>query len=381
MKKFLAALATSVLFFSAASAQSLPPPTIAAKSWLLLDATSGQIIASQDPNARVEPASLTKIMTAYVTFGALRDKKLDLNQKVNVSVRAWKVDSSSSKMFIDPATPVSISDLLHGLMVQSGNDAAVALAEAVAGDEGTFVTLMNREAQRMGLTNTRFANPHGLPSPENYTTAQDLSVLAKHVIQDFPEFYKIDSVKSFTYNKITQPNRNRLLWLDPTVDGMKTGHTEAAGYCMVASARRPNGANERRLISVVMGTSSDQARTQESQKLLNWGFQNFDTVKLYSKGQAVDTPEIWKGSKSNLKIGFKQDVLVTVPKGVAAKMKPVLERKDPLVAPVAENARVGSLKMMVDGKPLLELPVVALETVNQASIFGRAWDSIRLWLK
>ncbi|AKU23535.1 D-alanyl-D-alanine carboxypeptidase [Massilia sp. MB5] len=381
MKKFLAALATSVLFFSAATAQSLPPPTIAAKSWLLLDATSGQIIASQDPNARVEPASLTKIMTAYVTFGALRDKKLDLNQKVNVSVRAWKVDSSSSKMFIDPATPVSISDLLHGLMVQSGNDAAVALAEAVAGDEGTFVTLMNREAQRMGLTNTRFANPHGLPSPENYTTAQDLSVLAKHVIQDFPEFYKIDSVKSFTYNKITQPNRNRLLWLDPTVDGMKTGHTEAAGYCMVASARRPNGANERRLITVVMGTTSDQARTQESQKLLNWGFQNFDTVKLYSKGQAVDTPEIWKGSKSNLKIGFKQDVLVTVPKGVAAKMKPVLERKDPLVAPVAENARVGSLKMMVDGKPLLELPVVALETVNQASIFGRAWDSIRLWLK
>ncbi|NVD96393.1 MULTISPECIES: D-alanyl-D-alanine carboxypeptidase family protein [unclassified Massilia] len=381
MKKFLAALATSVLFFSAATAQSLPPPTIAAKSWLLLDATSGQIIASQDPNARVEPASLTKIMTAYVTFGALRDKKLDLNQKVNVSVRAWKVDSSSSKMFIDPATPVSISDLLHGLMVQSGNDAAVALAEAVAGDEGTFVTLMNREAQRMGLTNTRFANPHGLPSPENYTTAQDLSVLAKHVIQDFPEFYKIDSVKSFTYNKITQPNRNRLLWLDPTVDGMKTGHTEAAGYCMVASARRPNGANERRLITVVMGTTSDQARTQESQKLLNWGFQNFDTVKLYSKGQAVDTPEIWKGSKSTLKIGFKQDVLVTVPKGVAAKMKPVLERKDPLVAPVAENARVGSLKMMVDGKPLLELPVVALETVNQASIFGRAWDSIRLWLK
>ena len=381
MKKLLAALASSVLFLSAAFAQSVPAPTIAAKSWILLDATSGQIIASQDPNARIEPASLTKIMTAYLTFAALKEKKLDINQMVTVSTRAWKVDASSSKMFIDPATPVKINDLLYGLMVQSGNDAAVALAEAVAGDEGTFVTLMNREAARMGLKSTHFANPHGLPSGENYSTAQDLSVLAQRVIADYPEFYKIDSVKSFTYNKITQPNRNRLLWLDPTVDGMKTGHTEAAGYCMIASARRPGGAGERRLISVVLGTSSDQARTQESQKLLNWGFQNFDTIKLYSKGQSIATPEVWKGSKGTVKIGFATDVLVTVPKGVAAKMKPLLERKDPLVAPLAENSRVASLKMMVDGKPLLELPVVALEAVPQATIFGRAWDSMRLWLK
>ena len=380
MKKLIAALATSVMLMSAAVAQTLPPPTIAAKSWLLLDATSGQVIASQDPNARVEPASLTKIMTAYVVFGALRDKKLTLNQMVNVSTKAWKVDASSSKMFIDPATPVSIDDLLHGLMIQSGNDAAVALAEAVAGDESAFVVMMNKEAERMGLKSTRFANPHGLPSPDNYSTAQDLSVLAKRVILDFPQFYKIDSVKSFTYNKITQPNRNRLLWLDPTVDGMKTGHTEAAGYCMIASARRPNGASERRLISVVLGTNSDNTRTQESQKLLNWGFQNFDTVKLYSKGQAIATPEIWKGSQGSVKIGFTSDVMVTVPKGVAAKMKPVLERKDPLVAPLPLNTRVGSLKMMVDGKPLLELPVVALENVEEASIFGRAWDSMRLWM-
>jgi len=380
MKKLIAALATSVMLMSAAVAQTLPPPTIAAKSWLLLDATSGQVIASQDPNSRVEPASLTKIMTAYVVFGALRDKKVTLNQMVNVSTKAWKVDASSSKMFIDPATPVSIDDLLHGLMIQSGNDAAVALAEAVAGDESAFVVMMNKEAERMGLKSTRFANPHGLPSPDNYSTAQDLSVLAKRVILDFPQFYKIDSVKSFTYNKITQPNRNRLLWLDPTVDGMKTGHTEAAGYCMIASAHRPNGASERRLISVVLGTNSDNTRTQESQKLLNWGFQNFDTVKLYSKGQAIATPEIWKGSQSAVKIGFTNDVMVTVPKGVAAKMKPVLERKDPLVAPLPLNTRVGSLKMMVDGKPLLELPVVALENVEEASIFGRAWDSIRLWM-
>jgi D-alanyl-D-alanine carboxypeptidase (penicillin-binding protein 5/6) len=382
MKKLIAAVAASVLLMSAASAQTVPAPQIAARSWTLLDATSGQIIASQDADARIEPASLTKVMTAYVVFGALRDKKITLDQMVNVSVRAWKVEGSSSKMFIDPATPVKINDLIYGLMVQSGNDAAVALAEAVAGDEGTFATLMNREAERLGMKSTRFANPHGLPSPDNYSTAHDLAILAAHVIKDFPQYYKIDSVKQYTYNKITQQNRNRLLWLDPTVDGMKTGHTEASGYSMIASAHRPNGtAGERRLISVLSGASSDGARTAESQKLLNWGYQNFDTVKLYSKGQPIATPEVWKGSQSTVKIGFPNDVLVTVPKGVAGKLKPVLERKDPLVAPLALNGRVGTLKMMVDGKPLLALPVVSLEEVSQASIFGRAWDSMRLWIK
>jgi D-alanyl-D-alanine carboxypeptidase (penicillin-binding protein 5/6) len=382
MKKLIAAVAASVLLMSAASAQTLPAPTIAARSWTLLDATSGQIIASQDANMRIEPASLTKVMTAYVVFEALRDKKISMDQMVNVSVDAWKVDKSSSKMFIDPATPVKISDLLYGLMVQSGNDAAVALAEAVGGDVGTFVTLMNREAQRMGMKDTHFANPHGLPSPQNYSTVHDLAILASREVRDFPEYSKIDSVKQFTYNKITQQNRNRLLWLDPTVDGMKTGHTEASGYSMIATAHRPNGpAGERRLISVLSGANSDALRTSESQKLLNWGFQNFDTVKLYSKGQAIATPQVWKGSKSTVRIGFPNDVLVTVPKGVAAKMKPVLERKDPLVAPLAQYGRVGTLKMMVDGKPLLVLPVVSLEDVSQATIFGRAWDSMRLWLK
>ncbi|MCG2586606.1 D-alanyl-D-alanine carboxypeptidase family protein [Massilia sp. TS11] len=383
MKKLIAALLTSAtLFCASAFGQAVPAPTIAAKSWILLDATSGQVVASQDPAMRVEPASLTKVMTAYVTFGALRDKRIDLKQMVNVSVKAWKVDASSSKMFIDPATPVSIQDLLYGLMVQSGNDAAVALAEAVAGDEAAFVAQMNKEAQRLGMKNTHFANAHGLPHPENYTTAADLAILAARVIADYPEFYKIDSVKEFTYNRIKQQNRNRLLWLDPTVDGMKTGHTEAAGYCMIASAHRPNGKDgERRLISVVMGTASDQVRTQESQKLLNWGFQNFDAVKLYAKGQAIDTPEVWKGSSSKVKIGFNRDVVVTVPKGLAAKLKPVLERKDPLVAPLALNGQVGTLKMQADGKTILELPVVALEEISQASIFGRAWDSLRLWMK
>lgn len=381
MKKLLAALAATVFSLSCAFAQSVPAPTVAAKSWLLLDATSGQVLASHEPNMRVEPASLAKLMTAYLASSAIKEKRLDPNQMVNVSVRAWKVDNSSSKMFIDPATPVKVNDLLYGLIIQSGNDAAVALAEAVAGTEDTFVTLMNREAERMGLKSTRFANSHGLPDPSNYTTAQDLATLASHVIQDHPEDYKIYSIKEYTYNKIKQPNRNRLLWLDQTVDGLKTGHTSSAGYCLISTAHRPNGSGERRLIAVLLGTVSDQVRTQESQKLLNWGFQNFDTVKLYTKGQPVATPEVWKGSSSQLKIGFTQDIYVTVPKGVAEKMKTVLERKDPLVAPIAQNSKVGTLKILVDGKPLTELPVLALEQVNQASIIGRAWDSMRLWMK
>lgn len=382
MKKLLAAFAATILCLSSAFAQSLPAPTIAARSWLLLDATSNQVLASQEATTRIEPASLTKIMTAYLAFSAIKEKRLDANQMVNVSVRAWKVDPSSSKMFIDPATPVKVNDLLYGLIVQSGNDAAVALAEAVAGTEDAFVTLMNREAERMGLKNTHFANPHGLPSSENYSTAQDLATLAARLIIDHPDYYKIYSTKEFTYNKITQPNRNRLLWLDPTVDGMKTGHTSGGGYSLVATAKRPNGpSGDRRLISVVLGTVSDAVRAQESQKLLNWGFQNFDTVKLYAKGQAVATPQVWKGAQNQVKIGFTQDIYVTVPKGIADKMKPVLERKDPLVAPVQQNSKVGTLKMLIDGKPLTELPVLALEQVNQASIFGRAWDSVRLWMK
>ena len=381
MKKIIAALAASILSISAAVAQTVPSPTIAARSWLLLDMNSNQVIASQDPDMRIEPASLTKIMTAYLTFAAIKDKKLALNQMITVSQHAWKVDPSSSKMFIDPRVPVSVNDLLYGLMVQSGNDAAVALAEAVAGAEDAFVVLMNREAQRMGMKNTRFGNPHGLPDAENYSTARDLALLAEHIIADYPQFYKIDSVKYFTYNNIKQPNRNRLLWSDPSVDGMKTGHTNASGYSMIASAKRPNGTGQRRLLSVLSGATSDQLRAQESQKLLNWGFQNFDSVKLYSKGQAIATPQVWKGAQNQLKIGFNRDVFVTLPKGTADKLKPVLQRNDPLVAPINQNSKVGTLKMMVDDKVITELPVLALEQVNQASIFGRAWDSLRLWMK
>lgn len=383
MKKLLSAV---VLTLCAAvlnvNAQMLPPPTIAAKSWLLIDTTSNQIVASENPDMRIEPASLTKIMTAYLVFEALRDKKISIDQKVNVSMAAYKVEADSSKMFIDPKVPVSINDLLYGLIVQSGNDAAVALSEAVAGSSEAFAVMMNREVERLGLKNTHFSNPHGLPSPQNYSTAQDLARIAQHLITEFPEYYKtFYSTKSFTYNKITQPNRNRLLWLDPTVDGMKTGHTEAAGYCLISSAKRPNGSGERRLLSVILGTTSDQVRAQESLKLLNWGFLNFDTVKLYEKNQPIGTPDVWKGSQANIKIGFTNDLFVTIPKGSAARVKPQLERKDPLVAPIAANSQVGTMKMMLDGKVIAEFPVLALEEVGQASILGRAWDSMRLWFK
>lgn len=382
MKKLLAAIAVTVLTLSTALAQTVPAPNLAAKSWLLLDATSDQILASHNADARIEPASLTKLMTAYVVFDALREKRLNMDQMVTVSTRAWKVDPESSKMFIEPRVPVSVHDLVYGLVVQSGNDAAVALAEATAGTEEAFVTLMNREAERMGMKNTRFGNSHGLPAQNNYSTAHDLAILAERSAVDHPEYFKIYSVKDFTYNKIKQANRNRLLWLDPSVDGLKTGHTQEAGYCLVASALRASGSNQRRLISVVLGASSDQARSQESQRLLNWGYQNFDVVKLYSKDQAIATPDVWKGSQNTVKIGFKHDVFVTVPKGAGGNLKPVLARKDPLVAPIDLNSQVGTVKVSGnDGKVYANLPVVALEQVGPAGFFGRTFDSMRLWFK
>lgn len=391
MKKLFAVIAASIFSLSAvvtsnavaqtSFAQAIPAPTIAAKSWLLLDSTSNQILASSEPDMRIEPASLVKLMTAYIAFSAIQEKRISLNQMVTVSTNAWKVDAESSKMFIEPRVPVSVNDLLYGLIVQSGNDAAVALAETVAGTEDAFAVLMNREAERMGMKSTRFANSHGLPSPNNYSTARDLSILAEHLVNDHPEFYKIYATKDFTYNKIKQSNRNRLLWLDPSVDGMKTGHTQQAGYCLISTAKRPNGNHERRLISVVLGTTSDQSRAQESQKLLNWGFQNFDTVKLYSKDVAIATPSVWKGSQNSVKIGFTHDVYVTVPKGQGDKIKPLLSRKDPLVAPIDKNSQVGTIKVMSsENKVITELPVVALEQVAQAGLFGRALDSIRLWI-
>jgi len=373
---------TMFAFTSIAAAQSLPlAPTLAARNWLLVDLTSNQVLAAQESAARIDPASLTKLMTDYLTLAAIRDKKLALNQSVPVPADLYKrVDQrAESVMFIPPGKTATVDDLIKGLIIQSGNDAAIVLAEAVAGTEATFVDLMNREAKRMGMTETSYRNPTGMSHPEHYTTANDLALLVKNLINDFPEYYKLYSQKEFTYNGIKQINRNRLLWTDPTVDGLKTGFTDAAGYCLISSARRvqPDG-SERRLLAIVLGAASSAARAEESLKLLNWGFQNFDAVKLYDKGQAVATPRVWKGSSNQVKLGFDHPVYLTLPKGRRGDVKPILDRRDPLVAPIALGERIGTLKLLVDGKMMAELPVKTLEAVPASGFFGRAWDTLRM---
>ena len=369
---FLALFCLSVL----AQAQTLPQaPTIAAKSWLLLDYSTGQALASYNPDDRVEPASLTKLMTAYVVLGALKEGKLTPTQAVPVSERAWK--TPGSRMFIEPKKPVTVDELLRGMIVQSGNDACIALAEAVAGSEEAFAQMMNREAQRLGLKSTRFANATGLSDPQHYSTARDLGALAAALIRDYPEHYPLYALREYTYNRITQANRNRLLWLDPAVDGVKTGHTENAGYCLVASAKR----GPRRLLSVVMGAASDGMRTQESQKLLNFGFQFFDAVKLYGKDQEVSRLRVWKGAQNIVRAGFLEDFTLSLPKGMAENLKASLVSQQPLMAPVLKGQRIATLKLSLDDRPYGEYPVVALETVPVAGMIGRAWDAMRLWFE
>ncbi|MRR52822.1 MAG: D-alanyl-D-alanine carboxypeptidase, partial [Rhodocyclaceae bacterium] len=329
-----------------AAAQSFPPsPAVAAKAWVVVDHTSGLALAGQGADERVEPASLTKLMTAYLTFAALKEGKIKADQVVPVSERAWR--AQGSRMFIDPKQSVTVSELIRGMIVQSGNDACVALAEAIAGSEETFVHMMNQEAGRMGLANTHFMNATGMPDPQHYTTANDLAKLARAVIRDFPDQSPIYSTKEYTYNKTTHPNRNRLLWLDPTVDGVKTGHTESAGFCLIASAKR----GARRLTSVVLGTASDAVRAQESLKLLNFGFQAFDAVKLYDKNQAVSNLKVFKGSLNTVKAGFAEDFVLSLPKGMADKIKVQLVSRQPLMAPVQQGQQVATLKLTVDGKP------------------------------
>lgn len=364
------------LFALPAAAQLAPqPPTVAAKSWLLLDFGTNQILASQDPDARIEPASLTKLMTQYLTFAALKQKTIKLDQVVPVSPRAWKQEGS--RMFIEPNKPVTVDELIHGMIIQSGNDACVAMSELIAGSEESFAQMMNREAQRLGLKNTHYVNATGLTDPQHYTTARDLATLVSALIHDFPEYYPLYSQKEYKYNNITQPNRNRLLYIDPTVDGVKTGHTEAAGYCLITSAKR----GPRRLISVVLGTNSDNTRTQESQKLLNFGFQFYDTVTLYTARQAVSELRVWKGEQDKLKAGFLGDFVMSLPKGQQDKLKASFVSQQPLIAPIQQGTRVGTLKLMLGDKPLGDYPVVALDTVPAAGFFGRTIDSIRLWFE
>lgn len=348
-------------------------PTIAAASWVLVDTLSGQTLGAANPDERRDPASLTKLMTAYVAFGALRAKTITPSQMVQVSQQAWKAEGS--RMFIEPRKAVSIDELLHGVIIQSGNDASVAVAEAVASTEEAFVAKMNEEATRLKLASTHFTNATGLSHPQHYSTAGDIARLAAALIRDYPEFYPLYSQKEFRYNNITQSNRNRLLWTDPYVDGVKTGHTDAAGWCLVASAKR----GDRRLVSVVLGAASDSSRAAESQKLLNWGFQAFDTVSLYQSGKPVTTLRVWKGAKRDVNAGFVADRYLTLPKGKADKLALTLESREPLIAPVLSGQPVGVVKVALEGQAVAEFPMIALEEVPLANLFGRAVDTVKLW--
>jgi D-alanyl-D-alanine carboxypeptidase (penicillin-binding protein 5/6) len=350
----------------------IPAPVLGAKAWMTLDANSGQVIAAQNPDERVEPASLTKLMAAYIVFEALDSKRLTLEQKVHVSEHAWKTEGS--RMFIDPNTDVSIDDLLKGVIVQSGNDATVALAEAVAGSESAFAALMNEEAARQGLTGTHFTNAAGLPDPEHYTTVRDLAILSRNLVQRFPQYMHYYSQREYTYNKIKQSNRNRLLWADETVDGLKTGHTQSAGYCLVTTALRDG----RRVVSVLVGASSDAARTESSLKLLNWSFKNFDTIKMIDQGQAAVHAKIWEGVEDAVALGPEQTLWVTVPRGREGDVQSVAHYTEPLKAPVAKGQAVGSLEVSLGDKVLASVPLHVQQDIAQAGFFGRTYDKILL---
>ena len=373
--RHIVVLALGLICAAQALAQQLPvPPTLAARSWLLLEMGSGQVLTAEKPDERIEPASLTKLMTAYLTFAALRQKTIALDTPVTVSQKAWK--TGGSKMFIRVDTQVPVDDLIKGMIVQSGNDACVALAEAIAGSEESFAQMMNREAKRLGMTSSNFTNSTGLPDPQLYTTARDLATLASALIRDFPEEYKrYYSMKEFRYNNITQPNRNRLLYIDSSVNGVKTGHTEAAGYCLISSSLR----DKRRLLSVVLGTKSDATRASESLKLLNWGFQSYDSVTLFAKGQPVDSLRVWKGAQPAVKAGFTYDFSIAVPRGYADKVKSEFTPQARLIAPIEAGQKLGTMKVVIDGKVYGEYPVTALENVALAGILGRTVDSVKLW--
>lgn len=398
MKKFLFACAAVLgLVVGSAHALVMPqPPEIAARSYLLLDVTANQVLAAKDVDSPVEPASLTKLMTAYLVFDALRAKKIDLQQALPVSERAWRMPGS--RMFIDPKMKVPVEDLIKGMIVQSGNDATIALAEGVGGSVERFVQMMNEQARVLGMQSTGYKNPEGLTEAGHTTTARDLSILATRLMRDFPEYVHYYAIKKYRYAgtpAANDSNRNLLLFRDPTVDGLKTGHTEAAGYCLIATAQRdypnlgkvgaapgsPEAAGPRRLLSIVLGTASEQARANESQKLLNWGYTAFEAVKLFEANQAVVTPGVWKGKSAQVGLGRPQAIVVAVPAGSATRLKTEVVRRDPLVAPFARGQQLATLKVSAGEQSLVDVPLLALEAVEQAGVLGRAWDALRLWIK
>ncbi|EEO28641.1 D-alanyl-D-alanine carboxypeptidase family protein [Oxalobacter paraformigenes] len=374
-----------VLFFlvlhNPAHSVSLPSPNLAARSWLLMDVVSNQVLASKNADDRIASRTASKLMTAYLVFGALRDGRVSLDQPIVVSEQVARLGTGGPEMFLQNGGTATVRELLLGLIVRGGDDAALALAIAVSGDEKTFVELMNREAVRLGMKSTLFAHPYGSSGKEGYSTPSDMAVLALGVMRDFSDYSSFFSTKEFSYNGIRMRNGNRLLWLDGAVDGLFATNSPEESYTLLASAKRDSVLGERRMLSIVTGAVSDQARMQESLKLLNWGFQNFDMIRLFEKNQIVATPEVWKGSSGKVEVGFNNDTFISVPKGAVSRMKSVLVRNDPLIAPIDEGSRIGILKIVVDDKVIAELPVVALEQINVASFLGRLWDTIRLWFK
>lgn len=353
-----------------------PAPTLAVKAYVLKDFNSGSVVTQKQAESKVEPASLTKIMTAYLSFKALKNGHLTLTQSLPVSTKAWKTEGS--KMFIEPNKPVTVDELLHGMIIVSGNDASIALAEGIASTEEAFADMMNKQAAELGMKNTHFMNATGLPDPQHYTTAYDLSLLATALIRDFPDQYKrLYNVKEYSYNKITQPNRNRLLWLDPYVDGMKTGHTETAGYCLISSAKR----GETRMISVILGAPTDSARATESQKLLNYGYQFFESHLVYKAGSTVSAVKVWKGAESDLSASVANDLYVVLPKGAYANVKATVTTKQPLIAPINQGQEVGSIKFTLNDKVIDERKLIAPKAIPAAGILGRMWDSVKLMMQ
>jgi serine-type D-Ala-D-Ala carboxypeptidase (penicillin-binding protein 5/6) len=354
-----------------------PAPILAAKAYLLYDYNSSQILVNQNGNARLAPASLTKLMTAYLTFDALKHETLTLQQSLTVPLAAARSTPGESSMLLKAGQSVTVDDLLHGLIVQSGNDAAITLALNIAGSDTGFVDMMNKEAIRLGMTNTHFTNPVGLPDAQHYSSAADLAILSAAIVREYPEYYPLFSLREFVFNNVTQANRNRLLWLDPYADGMKTGHTDSAGYCIVGSAKR----GDHRLIAVLFGADSDTLRANESQKLLNYGFQNFDAVRLYQKDKPVTEVRVWKGTSSHVELGFRQDMFLTIPKGMQSQLKATLESNQPIFAPLSSGQKLGTLKLVLAGKPYAEFPLVTLDSITLANVFARGWDSIRLFFQ
>ena len=372
----LTLLLSSLSFLLQAVPSPVPsPPKLAAKSYLLIDANSGRILAEKNIDKKIEPASITKLMTAYVVYKELESGRLTLDEKVTISKKAWRMQGS--KMFVEVNKKVSVETLLKGLIIQSGNDAAVALAEHIAGTESTFADYMNQYAQSLGMTNTHFVNSTGWPHKDHRTTARDIATLSRAIITEFPERYKYYSQKAFKYNGIKQYNRNKLLWRDKSVDGLKTGHTESAGYCLVASAKR----NDMRLISVVLGTKSEKARTDISQALLNYGFRFYESNKLHGAAESLKTVRVWMGNKENVSIGLADDLYITIPRGQYKYLNVKMDINANLEAPVKKGQQVGTLRIVYDDEELLSRPLIALQTIDKGSIWQQSRDYILQWFQ